>query len=68
MPLALLEPRNRSVRHEWFAHYGLSTFRDQHAALERARRHHGIEQPDPRNLLRGITNSTTPLRPRRRRA
>lgn len=52
MPLALLEPGNRGVRHQWYAHLGLNTFRDQHAALERARDHYGIERADPRDLFR----------------
>jgi hypothetical protein len=64
MPRELLEPRNRDVRRQWLEHFGLTTRERQAAAVARAREEHGrdLDAPDPRELLRGLTNDSTKLR------
>lgn len=62
MPRELLEPRNRAVRKEWYAHFGLTTFAAQDEATQRAYAAYGLDAngrdpdaPDPRDLLRDLT-------------
>ncbi|MFC0223943.1 hypothetical protein [Nocardioides zeicaulis] len=56
MPRELLEPRNLSVRKQWYGFFGFDTFPARNAHLVRARNEHGVERATPpRELLADIT-------------
>jgi hypothetical protein len=74
LPAALLDPGARVARRAWFHARHLYAWSDQWDALQRSRAAHGLmpdgrrpDDPDPRDLLHGLTNDGPPT-PRRRRA